>query len=171
MRSPQPVCGTIVCVDMRDSHTLYNEMARSYAGYSRQRGNKKSYPINPESVFLKLIQDQTLHIVEEINPIENIKEKHSATYTGGGGRTAQSFVIEDRQFPEDGIGVLSAAPDNGKVAINMYVTADPVISNISGMFDLDNVDPEKLEPSQLLSVPSLLMPCSTNDDRLVLRFS
>jgi len=149
----------------RFTTTLYNEMARSYATYSRQRGNRKSYSINPEAVFLRLIQDQTLHIVEEINPVENIKDKHAATYTGSGGRTAQSFVVEDRQFPADGIGVLSeATPYSGKVAINTYVTADPLIDNIRGMFALDNVDIEKLEPSQIISVPALLMPGSTNDD-------
>jgi hypothetical protein len=145
--------------------TLYNEMSRSYASYSRQRGNRKSYSINPEAVFLRLIQDQTLRIVEEMNPVENVKDKHSATYTGSGGRTAQSFVVEDRQFPADGIGVLSeATPYSGKVAINTYVTADPLIANIRGMFDLDNVDIEKLEPTQILSVSALLMPCATNDD-------
>ena len=149
----------------RFTTTLYNEMARAYAGYSRQRGNRSTYSINPEAVFLRLIQDQTLHIVEEINPVENIKEKHTATYTGGGGRTAQSFVIEDRQYPADGIGILSeASPDNGKVGINTQISANPIIANIRGMFALDSVDPSKLEPSQLLSVPSLLMPCSTNDD-------
>lgn len=149
----------------RFTTTLYNEMARAFASYSKQRGNRKTYSINPEAVFLRLIQDQTLHIIEEINPIENIKEKHSITYTGGGGRTAQSFVVEDRRFPEDGIGVLSeATPDNGKVSINASISADPLISNIRGMFDLDGVDPDKLEPSQVLSVPALLMPCSTNDD-------
>lgn len=149
----------------RFSTTLYNEMARAYASYSRQRGTRRTYSINPESVFLRLIQDQTLRITEEINPIENIKEKHSATYTGGGGRTAQSFVIDDRQFPEDAIGVLSeASPDNGKVGINTYITASPLISNVRGMFDLDNVNVDDLQPSQLLSVPSLLMPCVTNDD-------
>ena len=149
----------------RFATTLYNEMARSYATYSRQRGNRKSYSINPESVFLRLIQDQTLHIVEEINPVENVKDKHAATYTGGGGRTAQSFVIADRQYPKDGVGILSeATPDSGKVAINTYITADPIIANVRGMYDLEKVDPSKLEPAQLLSVSSLLMPGATNDD-------
>jgi hypothetical protein len=151
----------------RFTTTLYNEMARSYAAYSKQRGNRKSYSINPEAVFLRLIQDQTLHIVEEINPVENVKDKHAATYSGSGGRTAQSFVIEDRQFPDDGIGVLSeATPYSSKVAINSYVTANPLIDNIRGMFALDNVDINKLEPSQILSTSALLMPCSTNDDRI-----
>jgi hypothetical protein len=149
----------------RFATTLYNEMARAYASYSRQRGNRKPYSINPEAVFLRLIQDQTLHITEDINPIENIKDQHAATYTGSGGRTAQSFVIEDRQFPADGIGVLSeATPYNSKVAISTYVSASPLVANVRGMFDLDNVDIEKLEPSQILSVPTLLMPCTTNDD-------
>ena len=150
----------------RFSTTLYNEMARAYASYTRMRGNRKAYSINPESVFQRLIQDQTLHIIEEINPVENVKDKHAATYTGGGGRTAQSFVIADRQFPKDGVGVLSeATPYNSKVAINTYLTVDPLIANIRGMFDLKDVDVTKLQPSQILSVAALLMPCTTNDDR------
>jgi len=145
--------------------TLYNEMARAYAAFNRQRGNRKVYSINPEAVFQRLIQDQTLRIVDEINPMENIKDKHSATYTGSGGRTAQSFVIEDRLFPKDGVGILSeCTPDNNKVAINAYITANPVIANIRGMFDIDSIDQSQLTPSQILSVTSLLMPCATNDD-------
>lgn len=146
---------------------VYNEMSRALATYNNQRGNRKIFSINPESVFLRIIQDQSLHIVDEINPVENIKDKHSITYTGTGGRTAQAFVIEDRQYPKDGVGIMSeCTPDSGKVAINAYVTANPVIQNIRGMFDTDNIDQSKLEPSQILSATSLLMPCSTNDDRL-----
>lgn len=144
---------------------LYNEMARSFATYENQRGNRKVFSINPEAVFLRIIQDQSLHIVDEINPMENVKDKHSVTYAGSGGRTAQSFVIEDRQYPKDGVGILSeCTPDSGKVAINAYVTANPVIENIRGMFDVDKIEQDKLEPSQILSTTAMLMPCSTNDD-------
>jgi hypothetical protein len=144
---------------------LYKEMARAYASYDSQRGNKKVYSINPEAVFMHIVQDQTLHGVDEINPMENIKDKHSVTYAGSGGRTAQSFVVDDRRYPEDGVGILSeCTPDSGKVAINAYISANPVIANARGMFDTDNIDQSKLEPSQILSATSLLMPCSTNDD-------
>ncbi len=145
--------------------TLYNEMSRAYAAFSNQRGNRKVFSINPEAVFLRLIGDQTLRIVDEINPVENVKDKHSITYTGSGGRTAQSFVIEDRRYPDDGLGVLSeCTPDNGKVGINSYISANPVIANARGMFDLDKVDRVNIQPSQILSVTSLLMPCATNDN-------
>lgn len=148
----------------RFSSILYNEMARTYASYANQRGNKKIFSINPEAVFLRIIQDQTLQIVDEINPIENIKDKHALTYAGMGGRTAQSFVVEDRQYPDDAVGILSnCTPDSGKVALNSYTTVNPVIQNIRGMFNT-NQDIEKLEPSQVLSATSLLMPCSTNED-------
>lgn len=148
----------------RFASILYNEMARTYATFANQRGNKKLFSVNPEAVFMRIIQDQTLQIVDEINPIENLKDKHALTYAGMGGRTAQSFVVEDRRYPPDAVGVLSeCTPDSGKVAINSYVTASPVIQNIRGMFETPK-DIEKLEPSQVLSVTSLLMPSATQED-------
>lgn len=148
------------------SAILYNEIYRSFAAYENVRGNRKTFSINPEAVFQRIIGDQTLRAVEETNPMENIKDKHAFTYAGMGGRTAESFVVEDRVYPPDGVGVISeATPDSGKVALNAYLTANPVVENMRGMYtDTTQTGQENLQPSQLVSVSALVMPCSTNDE-------
>lgn len=144
---------------------LYNSTARALKTYRSQRGHKRGMSLNPQDVFLKIMQDPTITVVETINPIHDIKGTVGVTYTGAGGRTARSFVVRDRKFPEDGVGVLSeCTPDSGKVAISTYTTADPVIGNIRGMFDIDSVDPKTLPPAKMLSPTTLLMPGATQDD-------
>ena len=102
-------------------------------------------------------------LTEDINPVHEIKTNSGFTYSGMGGRTAQSFVVNDRRYPEDGVGIISeATPDSGAVAITATAPADATISNIRGL--PEKQDFEKLEPSQLLSAPSLLMPGVTQDD-------
>ena len=142
---------------------IYNEISRALESFNTQKSHKKTFSINPEAVFQRIVQDPTVQTVEEINPMHDLKSKTMVTYSGMGGRTAQSFVIDDRRFPEDGVGVLSeATPDSGKVAINAYTSANPRIGNIRGMFTA--ADKENLEPANMLSTTALLAPGSTQDD-------
>ena len=146
----------------RFNSILYDEMARKLATQrAHNRGDK--FSINPEAVFQRIIQDQSVIIVEEINPIHDIKEKTKYTHTGVGGRTATSFVESDRKYPNDGVGIISeATPDSGKVSITAYTTMDPTINNIYGLYA---PTPDKIEPTQLLSVTGLLMPKIASDDK------
>lgn len=146
----------------RFASVLYNEVARQLATYQNKRTHRKSFSINPESVFQRLAQDPTMSSVETINPIYEIRTNTSLTYAGSGGRTTKSFVVEDRRYPADGVGILSeATPDSGKVAMNAYTSIDPKLANLRGMFSNDN---KKLTPSNILSVTALLFPCATQDD-------
>ena len=144
---------------------LYNEMSRAAASYSTSGSQKKKFSINPDSVFLKIIQDSTVSPVEIVNPVSDMKNTTAITYTGSvGGRTSQSFVINDRRYPEDGVGILSeSTPDSGKVAINAHTSANPAIRNIRGEYQTTN-DPESMAATQILSGPALLLPGSTQDD-------
>jgi len=144
---------------------MYNEMARSMATYQSRRGGKDSFSINPESVFLRIISDATVNLVENLNPVNDMKSKTSITYTGSGGRTAQSFVVDDRVYPADGVGVISeSTPDSNKVAITAYTPVDPLIADGRGMFFDAPADLNTMQPTQVLSVSALLMPGSTQDD-------
>jgi len=146
----------------RFSSILYNEMARQLSSYKNQKGRNLPYSINPEAILQRIIQDQTVIAVEDINPIADIKEKTGFTFTGMGGRTAQSFVLADRKYPKDAIGIISeSTPDSGKVAITAFTSANPKIKDIRGMFDINSTN---LDPTNILSMPALLMPGVTNDD-------
>lgn len=142
---------------------LYNEMARQFVAHRNQKGKDTKFTINPEAVLQRIIQDQSVVIANEINPVQDLKEKTGFTYTGMGGRTPQSFVVADRRFPDDGVGIISeATPDSGKVSITAYTSINPKIKNLRGVFDTDTKD---VDPTQILSGPALLMPGATNDDK------
>jgi hypothetical protein len=154
----------------RFPYFVYNAMAREFARYQASRDPNKSFSINPEAVFLSIVQDPTLQPVDSINPIHDIKSKTQTTYGGAGGRSQQSFVITDRQYPKDGVGILSeSVPDSGKVAFNAYMSANPRIINTRGMYGEQQASSD-LEPSNILSTPALLMPGGTQDDKLFVRF-
>jgi len=142
---------------------LYNEMSRQYASYKVRRGKGNAFSINPEAVYQRIIKNESFAICEEINPYQSLKEASNVTYAGIGGRTSESFVVDDRRYPKDAIGIMSEATvDNGKVAINSCLTMDPSVLNTRGI--LDTRELSKVEPTNGLSAGALLMPCSTNDD-------
>jgi hypothetical protein len=144
---------------------LYNEMTAQFRAFRKQKGSTMPYSINPNAVLQRIIQDQTVMQVEDINPIHDIKINTKLTYLGSGGRTAESFTVADRRYPSDGMGVLSEATvDNANVAITAQASMDPVIGNVYGMISSKAGKPDELDPTQILSVSSLLMPCATQDD-------
>lgn len=147
----------------RMSVIAYNEMARALEEYQISGGANSKFSINPIAVFMRIVTDQSITSVEELNPIHDIKEQTGFVYTGVGGRTSQSFVLIDRQYPEDGVGKISEATvDSGKVGIVAATPMNPTIANTRGVFY--HKDPDVLDPTEYLSITSLLMPCVTNDD-------
>ena len=143
---------------------VYNTLSRSLARSDAHRAvETRSFSINPEEIFYTLIQDPTFQAVETLNPVHDVKTKTLVTHTGQGGRTAQTIVTDDRVFPEDALGAISeATPDSGKVAINVHTSMDPALRNLRGLYQAQA--PEDLDPTNILSVSSLLMPGSLQDD-------
>lgn len=142
---------------------LYNEMSRQLAAYRNKRGRGNVFSINPDAVYLRIIQNASVVPAEAGNPVQDLKETCSMTYAGAGGRTSESFVVNDRKFSKDDIGVLSESTvDNQKVGINAYLTVDPGIENTLGILQPKSFD--ELEPANVLSPTSSLMPFSMNDD-------
>ena len=142
---------------------VYNELSRQFASFTKKRGAGNTFSINPNAVLLKVIQDSAMLNVEDINPIHDIKTKTEFTYVGQGGRTNESFVINDRRFPTDGIGIISeATKDSGNVSICAQMPMNPTVSNLYGLFDYK--DKKDLNSAEILSVSNLTMPCTTQDD-------
>ena len=142
---------------------LYNEMARQFAKYQAQRNKGNTFSINPDAVYLRIIQNASMVPSDAVNPIQDIKDKASMTYSGVGGRTAESFVIEDRKFSKDDIGVISEATvDNGKVGIVAQLSYNPALGNTLGVLNPNEVS--ELDPADCLSVTSLVFPFAMNDD-------
>ena len=100
---------------------------------------------------------------ESVNPLQDIKEQSYMTYAGIGGRTADSFVVTDRKYSADDIGVISESTvDNQKVGINAQLSMDPGITNTMGVLEPKPLD--ELKPANVLSVHALVFPFATHDD-------
>lgn len=143
---------------------VYNEVYRALANYRNNPSSKKNFSINPEAVFQATVQDATVSPNDTINPIHELKEKANVTFTGGGGRSSNSFVLKDRIYPRDALGIISdAVPDSGKVGITAYLSASPNIDDIHGIPNTYKPG-DILEAPQLLSIGAMIMPMSTTDD-------
>lgn len=143
---------------------VYYEFAKQYAKHRASKSPHKKFTINPNAVYQKIIQDAASDAIMDVcNPVHQIKEKTVVTYAGMGGRSSDAFTIQDRMFPHDGVGKMSdATVDSGKVGQIAYLSMDPTIVNTRGfMVDVDSKD---LEPTQILSCASNLMPGATHDD-------
>ena len=144
---------------------VYNEMARAFANYKNRSGNGAiKFSVSAYQVKQRIAHMQLTENVSLINPINDIKQYSKFSNTGDGGRSNETFMIADRQFTEDQIGVVSEATvDNGKTGMNAMLPFNPVIVNERGMVQ-EGVDIDKLEPENVLSLTSLLMPGVTQDD-------
>lgn len=144
---------------------VYNEMARAFANYKNHSGNSAiRFSVSAYQVKQRIAHMQLTENVSLINPINDIKQYSKFSNTGDGGRSNDTFMIADRQFTRDQIGVVSEATvDNGKTGMNAMLPFNPVIVNERGMV-AENIDISKLEPENVLSITSLLYPCVTQDD-------
>lgn len=143
---------------------VYNEIFRELANHRNNPTTKKAFSINPEAVFQKIVQDATVSPNDVTNPVHEVKQRANFSFTGSGGRDAKSFVLKDRIYPKDGLGVISdSVPDSGKVGITAYLSSSPNIDDIHGI-PKPYTPGDKLEPAQILSIGSMTLPGGTADD-------
>lgn len=149
---------------------LCNEMSRSFANFRSHKGLGNKFTINPDAVYLRIIQNATMLPAELGSPMEDMKLKAEVSYAGIGGRTAESFVVSDRRFDESDTGVIGEATvDNGKAGMAATLSYNPNIKGTLGIVQ-PTEDKNKIEPSQLWTTTALVFPCSTNDDTKRINF-
>ena len=146
-------------------HIIYNELARTYATWKNKSiGHTNKFSINPYIIQQRIYEDASFDKLDVVNPMHQIKAKTAYSHLGEGGRTADTFMIKDRKFTKDSIGILSAdTVDNSSVGINGSLTADPNILNTSGLTQTKNL--EEAQPTEILSAVSLVFPALTHDDK------
>lgn len=143
---------------------IYNEMSRQFAAYQSRRGKANTFSINPDAIFLRVISNAALVASEGANPLQCMKESTYMTYAGVGGRSADSFVLRDRAYAADDIGIISEATvDNQKVAINAQLSMNSGITDTLGTLETKPTD--ELTPADVLSNTALVFPFSTMDDK------
>lgn len=148
---------------------IYNEMARQFAAYQSGRGAANAFSVNPDAIYLRIIQNQSMLPAETPNPIQDLKDQAGMTYAGIGGRTSESFVVEDRKYSEDDLGVISEATvDNGKVGINAQLSFNPNINTTTGLLG-DSTD-STIDSGKIFSAAVALFPFATQDDAKRMNF-
>lgn len=150
----------------RMNSAVYKILSRSFANYrSKSVGATHKWSIADYEIQQLIMQDQLKENVDLINPINDIKYQEEFSHAGfGGGRKGlDSFTVPDRQYPQDGVGIISEATvDSAKTAFAASTSMDPTIVNMRGM--TLTAEPQDLSPTQILSISSLIMPGVTQDD-------
>jgi len=119
--------------------------------------------IKPNGVWLNILEDQSIVLVEQSNPIHNLKEQESFTHAGAGGKSAITMVAATRGFKDSDLGVVSeATPDSAKVGIRAMLTPNANIVNLLGMVKQYEEDKDGI--SSVISTTAMLAPGITHDD-------
>jgi hypothetical protein len=147
----------------RMAGAVYTEMVRSIRQHNGSAGKSRSaLNMDPFAVFTAIQTDPSKAQVNEINPIQNLKEQEAVTYNGVGGRNSRTMTKGTRTYHKNDMGLISSdTVDSSDVAINTYTSADPQFTSLRG---LTRPYTEEMGKTALLSTAVLLAPGTSNDD-------
>jgi hypothetical protein len=148
----------------RFAGVVYAELVKSIRTYNtRTATSTASLSMHPHDVWTQITQDPAAELVNEANPIHNIKEKEVITFGGRGGRSQRSMVAEHRLFKKSDMGFISEATvDSGQVAIITYLSPNANFTNVRGT--VRTYDKDRDGSTTLLSTAALLAPGADRDD-------
>jgi hypothetical protein len=143
---------------------VYSELTRSAKLFNaRASVGENAVELNPYAVWQKIVQDPSVAIVEDSNPMANLREQEAMTYRGDGGRGAQSMVESTRIYHESDLGVVSESTvDSGDVGVIAYLSPDANLDSLRGTTRRFNKDTDGA--SKLMSSSTLLAPAADHDD-------
>ena len=141
---------------------IYKELSAAIRQYNNKSFSARAkIDISPYHIWSSITKDPSIKLMEDTNPIQNLKEFEVTTYVGEGGRGKDSMTKKTRAYQKNDMGITSEATvDSSDVGINAYLTANPAFSSMRGMVDTN----KKLNPSNMLSTSALLAPGATHDD-------
>lgn len=146
----------------RFAGAVYRELATAIRTFkSKNISGRSKVEISPYQVWKTIMDDPALKIVEDINPIQNLKEDEVVTYVGEGGRSKEGINKESRAYHITDIGVVSESTvDSTEVGVNAYLSANPKLLNMRGVVNKDG----KVSNSNMVSTSMLLSPGSNHDE-------
>jgi hypothetical protein len=147
----------------RMAGAVYSEMVRSIRQHNGSAGKSRT-PLNmdPFAVFTNIQTDPSKTQVNDINPIQNLKEQEAVTYNGVGGRNSRTMTKATRTFHKNDMGLISSdTVDSSDVAINTYTSADPQFTSLRGLTRPYTKD---MGATPVLSTSVLLAPGTDRDD-------
>lgn len=148
----------------RMAGAVYFELVRSVRDHNARPGiSKHAIDLPPFAVWSAISTDQSVMTVSDINPVNNLHERESVTYTGLLGRSSRSITKTVRAYDESEMGTMSErTSDSSDVGINTALSANPQFRSLRGMSH--PYDKEKTGTSSLLSTAALMAPGSDRDD-------
>ena len=170
-KNPNSTIGTSLKGYERMSGMVYRELCSSIRDYrNRSVFGRSKLTINPYCVIKRLNEDSTTMLVNDLNPMANLKQYEDVTLLGFGGLGKESVNKDKRQYDIDDIGIISEAnKDSGDVGISSYLSASPNVTNKLGM--VEEVDIENLSWANIFSTSAMIAPFGINDDMKRLVFS
>jgi hypothetical protein len=142
---------------------IYSEIIKAVRAQNGNGRTKNPIDMSPYAVWRTITQDPVVQLVNEINPIEDLKQGEAITYSGNGGRNSRSMTQVTRQYHPEDMGTISEATvDSGDVGINIYSSYNPQLTSLRGLSK--KLEPHEVPPSSLLSTAALLAPGSDRDD-------
>lgn len=143
---------------------VYSELVKAVRTHKARGGIQNAkIDLHPYVVWQAVTQDSSVKLVEDSNPINNVKEKEEVTYGGDGGRSDRSMVGRTRVFHPNDVGVISeATKDSAQVAVTTYLTADPNLRNLRGVTSRYN--PDRDGPTSALSSSAMCVPAADRED-------
>lgn len=143
---------------------IYEQIAKSVRAYYAKTPTRRSkIGLDNYAVWNSITNDPTIIQTENLNPIHNLKEKESITFTGTGGRKKDTMTRPTRVFLDTDKGIISdATKDSSDVGIEAVMVASPKIKNFYGF--TERFDDKTDNAANLLSTTALLYPYADVDD-------
>lgn len=146
----------------RFSGVLYKELMQAVRQFrNKNLVGRSKVDMSPYQVWNAIMKDSSLKIVEDINPVQNLKEAEVITYAGSGGRDKDSMNKASRAYHKSDFGILSESTvDSSAVGTIAYLSANPNIKNVRGMAS----DERALNPTSIMSTSAQISPAAMNDN-------
>ena len=153
----------------RVSGIIFSEMVTAMRKYRAKPVNKKNvFELHPDAVWYSILQDQSVIITEESNPVHACKEQEIVVYRGAGGRSSLTMTAKDRKFHKNSIGVTSEATvDNSETGTVVYTSYNPNYTSVRGLSKPVDISKGVENPAQILSTTAMLNPSVENEDRKI----
>ena len=125
---------------------------------------KKRFDMPPTHILQTIMKDPSVTLVDDINPIHNLKEHENVTFGGDGGRSRRSMVSRTRTYSRSDLGVISEATvDSADVAVTTFLSANPALTTTLG--NSKRIDTQNTSAAEVLSTTSNLYVASARDDQ------
>lgn len=144
---------------------VYSELVKNIKAHNRKTSMaKKRFDLPPNSIFNNIMQDASTVLIDDINPLHNIKEHDNVTFGGDGGRSKRSMVGRTREYHESDIGTISeGSVDNANVGVTTFLSAN---SNITSMYgNTERLDKDDYASAKIFSACAALAVGGDTDDQ------